>query len=517
MSDAILGRDAPVVRPPARTARAAAAALPDPRGWRMPRVRALLSVANREGIAALARDLRELRGRDRRHRRHARIPRRRRRRGRQRLRPDPGAAARRRPGQDLPPAVYAGILARRDVPDQLAELEAQGIGLIDLVVVNVKPFAPAVGAKLVGLDEAIEMIDVGGAALLGAAARNAAGVAAVADPAHYPTVVDELRRLGHASPELRATPGGRGVQHGRRLSRRDRRLPEPDLRQHLPEPAGARPREGRRPALRREPAPAGGVLPRDDAPQRRRSPTPASSRAAARRSTTCSTSMRPTASPATTPRRRSRSSSTPTRSGWRRTTSSSRPTGTRSRPIRSRPSAASSGSTASSTGRPPARSPPTRTRRSSRPSFSDAAIGILRGQGRLEILAVPPDPDRRDARLRHRQPRLQARRGRPAGRGPRRPGARSRPPAGRHPAPTDARGADRPAVRVARRPSRAVQRDHPRPQRRDRRHRRRPGVAPGVGRDRAPACRRPGQARGHGIGRVLPVPGRHPGSRPRPG
>ena len=47
------------------------------------------------------------------------------------------------------------------------------------MVVNVKPFAPAIGAKLIGLDEAIEMIDVGGAALLGAAARNSAGVAAV--------------------------------------------------------------------------------------------------------------------------------------------------------------------------------------------------------------------------------------------------------------------------------------------------------------------------------------------------
>ncbi len=102
------------------------------------------------------------------------------------------------------PAVYAGILARRDVPEQLAELDAQGIGLIDIVVVNVTPFAPEVGARLVGIEEAIEMIDVGGAALLGAAARNAAGVAAVADPAHYPAVIEELRRLGHLSPELRA-------------------------------------------------------------------------------------------------------------------------------------------------------------------------------------------------------------------------------------------------------------------------------------------------------------------------
>jgi phosphoribosylaminoimidazolecarboxamide formyltransferase/IMP cyclohydrolase len=101
-------------------------------------------------------------------------------------------------------AVYAGILARRDVPAQIEELKAQGIGLIDLVVVNVKPFAPAIGVKLVGIDEAIEMIDVAGAALLGAAARNAAGVAAVADPSHYKQVTSELRDLGVVSPELRA-------------------------------------------------------------------------------------------------------------------------------------------------------------------------------------------------------------------------------------------------------------------------------------------------------------------------
>jgi phosphoribosylaminoimidazolecarboxamide formyltransferase / IMP cyclohydrolase len=101
-------------------------------------------------------------------------------------------------------AVYAGILARRDKPEQLEELHDQGIGLIDIVVVNVKPFAPAIGIKVIGLDEAIEMIDVGGAALLGAAARNAAGVAAVADPAHYGQVVAEIRELGVVSAETRA-------------------------------------------------------------------------------------------------------------------------------------------------------------------------------------------------------------------------------------------------------------------------------------------------------------------------
>jgi phosphoribosylaminoimidazolecarboxamide formyltransferase/IMP cyclohydrolase len=101
------------------------------------------------------------------------------------------------------PAVYAGILARRDRPEQLAELAEHAIGLIDLVVVNVKPFAPQVGARRVPLEEAIEMIDVGGTALLSAAARNHAGVAAVSGPAAYEQVVAELRARGSVSAELR--------------------------------------------------------------------------------------------------------------------------------------------------------------------------------------------------------------------------------------------------------------------------------------------------------------------------
>ena len=102
------------------------------------------------------------------------------------------------------PAVYAGILARRDRAEQMAELAANDLAPIDLVVVNVTPFAPEVGRALMGLDEAIEMIDVGGAALLSAAARNAAGVTAVADPANYDTVVAELRDFGGTTPETRA-------------------------------------------------------------------------------------------------------------------------------------------------------------------------------------------------------------------------------------------------------------------------------------------------------------------------
>src|SRR3954466_16320275 len=174
------------------------------RGRRTTRLRALLSVANRDGIAALARDLLaldvEIFATD----------------GTREFLAAEGVEV--GAVSDLTgipqliggqvktfhPAVYAGILARRDIDAQMAELASQGIGPIDIVVVNVAPFAPAVGEKLVGLDEAIEMIDVGGAALLGAAARNGAGVAAVGSPEHYGKLVSELKRHHAVSAELRA-------------------------------------------------------------------------------------------------------------------------------------------------------------------------------------------------------------------------------------------------------------------------------------------------------------------------
>jgi len=101
-------------------------------------------------------------------------------------------------------AIYAGILARRDQADQLEELKREGIEPIDIVVVNVRPFGAEIGRALVGIDGAIEMIDVGGAALLGAAARNPAGVAAVCSPEHYAQILADLRERGQVSPELRA-------------------------------------------------------------------------------------------------------------------------------------------------------------------------------------------------------------------------------------------------------------------------------------------------------------------------
>lgn len=101
------------------------------------------------------------------------------------------------------PGIYAGILARRHVPADMASLDEHGITAIDLVVVNVRPFAPQVGRKVVPIDEAVEMIDVGGLSLLGAAARNFGGVVVACDPADYDLLVAEVRERGHVSAEVR--------------------------------------------------------------------------------------------------------------------------------------------------------------------------------------------------------------------------------------------------------------------------------------------------------------------------
>jgi phosphoribosylaminoimidazolecarboxamide formyltransferase/IMP cyclohydrolase len=98
----------------------------------------------------------------------------------------------------LHPAVHGGILARREQA-HLAELEAQGIAPIDLVAVNLYPFAQTVARPGTTLAEAVEQIDIGGVALLRAAAKNFAYVAVVSDPADYATILAELREQGDLS------------------------------------------------------------------------------------------------------------------------------------------------------------------------------------------------------------------------------------------------------------------------------------------------------------------------------
>src|SRR3990172_281063 len=70
------------------------------------------------------------------------------------------------------PAVHGGILARRDQPDHLRQLEEHGLAPIDLVAVNLYPFVETVAQPDVSLEDALEQIDIGGPAMLRAAAKN---------------------------------------------------------------------------------------------------------------------------------------------------------------------------------------------------------------------------------------------------------------------------------------------------------------------------------------------------------
>jgi phosphoribosylaminoimidazolecarboxamide formyltransferase / IMP cyclohydrolase len=94
----------------------------------------------------------------------------------------------------LHPAVHAGILARRDREDDLAAVASHGIGLIDVVVVNLYPFQRTAARRDVAFDDLVEQIDIGGPSMVRAAAKNFTGVLVVIDPRDYQRVLEELDR-----------------------------------------------------------------------------------------------------------------------------------------------------------------------------------------------------------------------------------------------------------------------------------------------------------------------------------
>ncbi len=92
----------------------------------------------------------------------------------------------------LHPALHAGILARRDRPDDLAALAGQGVVPVDVVVVNLYPFVRAAADADTPFDRLVEEIDIGGPSLVRAAAKNFASVFVVVDPADYPRLLAAL-------------------------------------------------------------------------------------------------------------------------------------------------------------------------------------------------------------------------------------------------------------------------------------------------------------------------------------
>jgi phosphoribosylaminoimidazolecarboxamide formyltransferase/IMP cyclohydrolase len=105
----------------------------------------------------------------------------------------------------LHPAIHAGLLARRDRPDDLAALAAHGIAPIDLVVCNLYPFAQTVAAGA-GAADCLENIDIGGVALIRAGAKNHEAVTVVTDPVDYDRVSVEIAaQNGAVGAALRRT------------------------------------------------------------------------------------------------------------------------------------------------------------------------------------------------------------------------------------------------------------------------------------------------------------------------
>ena len=93
----------------------------------------------------------------------------------------------------LNPKVHAGILYCRDRQEHLDQMAGHNLGSIDLVCVNLYPFEATVANPDVGLDEAVENIDIGGPTMLRAAAKNYNWVTVLVDPADYSKVLKEMK------------------------------------------------------------------------------------------------------------------------------------------------------------------------------------------------------------------------------------------------------------------------------------------------------------------------------------
>ncbi|NET40871.1 bifunctional phosphoribosylaminoimidazolecarboxamide formyltransferase/IMP cyclohydrolase [Okeania sp. SIO2B3] len=114
----------------------------------------------------------------------------------------------------LHPRIHGGILARRDLEQDIEELNANNIRPIDLVVVNLYPFEQTISQPGVTLAEAIEKIDIGGPAMLRASAKNFAHLTVLCNPNQYNSYLEELRKnYGEISLEFRQKCALAGFKH----------------------------------------------------------------------------------------------------------------------------------------------------------------------------------------------------------------------------------------------------------------------------------------------------------------
>jgi phosphoribosylaminoimidazolecarboxamide formyltransferase/IMP cyclohydrolase len=94
----------------------------------------------------------------------------------------------------LHPKVHGGLLALRDNPEHVAAMQQHGIEPIDMVVVNLYPFAETIRRPGVTKEDAIEQIDIGGPSMIRSAAKNAQDVAVVVSPLNYDNIIAEMKK-----------------------------------------------------------------------------------------------------------------------------------------------------------------------------------------------------------------------------------------------------------------------------------------------------------------------------------
>ena len=103
----------------------------------------------------------------------------------------------------LHPMIHGGLLALRENPGHMEQIEKLRIKPIDMVVVNLYPFEKTISKPGCPLEEAIENIDIGGPSMLRSAAKNYTGVAVIVNPKHYGEVLNELRSAGSIGEAIR--------------------------------------------------------------------------------------------------------------------------------------------------------------------------------------------------------------------------------------------------------------------------------------------------------------------------
>ncbi len=113
----------------------------------------------------------------------------------------------------LHPKVHGGLLGRRDIPDHMAQLEANGIETIEMVCVNLYPFEATIAKEDVTMEDAVENIDIGGPSMLRSAAKNFRDVTVVCDPSDYDQILSEIRETGNTTLDTRLKLSAKAYTH----------------------------------------------------------------------------------------------------------------------------------------------------------------------------------------------------------------------------------------------------------------------------------------------------------------